>query len=87
MTPSAGGWQLTPARHLAEHQPLVSDTGKDFAAGSEISFPNSQAVSLTARNQAGRLSRDRDGRYYLGNAKPGLTGIVGELYRDPNEGA
>ncbi|MFY9899135.1 MAG: UbiD family decarboxylase domain-containing protein, partial [Xanthobacteraceae bacterium] len=45
------------------------------------------ACALDELRQAGRLSRDRDGRYYLGNAKPGLTGIVGELYRDPNEGA
>ena len=45
------------------------------------------ACALDELRQAGRLSRDRDGRYYLGKAKPGLTGIVGELYRDPNEGA
>src|SRR5215470_14965276 len=45
------------------------------------------ACALDELRQAGRLSRDRDGRYYLGRAKPGSTGIVGELYRDPNEGA
>ena len=45
------------------------------------------ACALDELRQAGRLSRDRDGRYYLGKAKPGSTGIVGELYRDPNEGA
>ena len=28
-----------------------------------------------------------DGRYHLGTARPGATGIVGELYHDPNEGA
>ena len=44
------------------------------------------ACALDELRQAGRLSRDRDGRYYLAMAKPGLTGIVGELYRDPNEG-
>jgi len=37
--------------------------------------------------QNGRLGRDRDGRYHLLKTKPGLTGIVGELYHDPNEGA
>jgi UbiD family decarboxylase len=45
------------------------------------------ACALDELRQAGRLSRDRDGRYYLGKAKPGSTGIVGELYPDPNEGA
>jgi 2,5-furandicarboxylate decarboxylase 1 len=45
------------------------------------------ACALDELRQAGRLSRDRDGRYHLGKAKPGSTGIVGELYRDPNEGA
>src|SRR5215471_6324146 len=44
------------------------------------------ACALDELRQAGRLSRDRDGRYYLAMAKPGLTGIVGSLYRDPNEG-
>jgi 2,5-furandicarboxylate decarboxylase 1 len=36
---------------------------------------------------AGKLGRDRDGRYYLTQAKPGATAIVGQLYHDPNEGA
>src|SRR5262249_10617248 len=36
--------------------------------------------------QAGRLGRDRDGRYHLVGSKPGVTAIVGSLYRDPNEG-
>jgi 2,5-furandicarboxylate decarboxylase 1 len=45
------------------------------------------ACALDELRQAGRLSRDRDGRYHLVKAKPGSTGIVGELYRDPNEGA
>jgi hypothetical protein len=44
------------------------------------------ALALDALRQAGRLGRDRDGRYYLGTFKPGLTGIVGELYPDPNKG-
>jgi hypothetical protein len=41
--------------------------------------------ALDELRQAGRLSRDRDGRYYLGEAKPGSTGIVGELYHDPGQ--
>jgi len=44
------------------------------------------AYALDELRQAGRLSRDRDGRYYLRDAKPGTTGIVGELYHDPNAG-
>jgi len=44
------------------------------------------ACALDALRQDGRLSRDRDGRYYLSPAKPGVTGIIGELYHDPNEG-
>jgi UbiD family decarboxylase len=45
------------------------------------------ACALDELRQAGRLGRDRDGRYHLSQAKPGATGIVGELYHDPNEGA
>ncbi|MGD0023691.1 MAG: UbiD family decarboxylase [Xanthobacteraceae bacterium] len=45
------------------------------------------ACALDELRQSGRLSRDRDGCYHLGAAKPGLTGIVGELYHDPNQGA
>jgi 2,5-furandicarboxylate decarboxylase 1 len=44
------------------------------------------AAALDDLRQAGRLGRDRDGRYHLGSFEPGTTGIVGELYRDPNEG-
>jgi len=33
-----------------------------------------------------KLGRDRDGRYHLVAAPPGSTGIIGELYYDPNEG-
>jgi UbiD family decarboxylase len=45
------------------------------------------ACALDELRQAGRLGRDRDGRYHLGASKPGQTGIVGELYHDPNHGA
>jgi len=44
------------------------------------------ACALDALRQEGRLGRDRDGRYHLAASRPGVTGIVGELYRDPNEG-
>jgi 2,5-furandicarboxylate decarboxylase 1 len=58
---------------------LIEGTGSDD--GREI------ASALDDLRQAGRLGRDRDGRYHLGSFKPGTTGIVGELYPDPNEGA
>ncbi len=44
------------------------------------------ACALDDLRQAGRLGRDRDGRYHLAEAAPGSTGIVGELYHDPNDG-
>jgi UbiD family decarboxylase len=44
------------------------------------------ACALDTLRQEGRLGRDRDGRYHLGAFRPGFTGIVGALYRDPNEG-
>jgi len=44
------------------------------------------ACALDLLRQDGRLCRDRDGRYHLGQAQPGVTGIIGELYPDPNEG-
>ncbi len=45
------------------------------------------ACAIDELRQAGRLGRDRDGRYHLKQSKPGQTGIVGELYHDPNAGA
>lgn len=44
------------------------------------------ALALDELRARGRLGRDRDGRYHLSAAAPGTTGIVGELYHDPNEG-
>ena len=44
------------------------------------------ACALDALRQEGKLGRDRDGRYHLSASKPGVTGIVGNLYHDPNEG-
>ena len=45
------------------------------------------ACAIDALRQNGKIGRDRDGRYHLMTSKPGVTGIVGELYHDPNEGA
>jgi 2,5-furandicarboxylate decarboxylase 1 len=57
---------------------IVEGTGSDD--GREV------ATALDQLRQEGRLARDRDGRYYLGSSPPGVTGIVGSLYPDPNEG-
>ncbi len=53
---------------------LGSDDGREIAC------------ALDALRQDGRLGRDREGRYHLVAGTPGITGIVGELYHDPNEG-
>ncbi len=53
---------------------LGSDDGREIAC------------ELDDLRQAGKLGRDRDGRYYLSQARPGSTGIIGQLYHDPNEG-
>jgi UbiD family decarboxylase len=53
---------------------IGSDDGREIACG------------LDELRQHGRLGRDRDGRYHLSPSKPGVTGIVGELYHDPNAG-
>ena len=57
---------------------IVESVGSDD--GREV------ACALDALRAKGKLSRDRDGRYHLVPATPGSTGIVGELYHDPNEG-
>ena len=44
------------------------------------------ACALDELRESGRLGRDRDGRYHLAESTPGTTGIVGELYPDPNKG-
>ncbi len=78
-----------PARYQTVEQALGS--GPMFYADIVESLGSEDgrevAAAIDELRQAGRLSRDRDGRYYLGTAKPGTTGIVGELYHDPNEGA
>ena len=66
--------QAGPMYYAAIVEALGSDDGRELAC------------ALDALRQAGRLGRDRDGRYHLVPAQPGKTGIVGELYHDPNEG-
>ena len=53
---------------------IGSDDGREIACG------------LDELRQSGRLGRDRDGRYHLALSEPGVTGIVGDLYHDPNTG-
>ncbi len=44
------------------------------------------AAALDALRAAGKLGRDKNGKYYLAKSEPGVTAIVGELYHDPNDG-
>jgi 2,5-furandicarboxylate decarboxylase 1 len=78
-----------PARYQTVEQALGS--GPMFYADIVESLGSEDgrevACAIDELRQAGKLGRDRDGRYHLQNAKPGITGIVGELYHDPNEGA
>lgn len=75
-------WQTV--EQALESQPMfyadiVEGLGSDD--GREI------ACRLDELRVKGRLGRDRDGRYHLVKGKPGVTGIVGDLYHDPNDGA
>ncbi len=77
-----------PARYQTAEQALGS--GPMFFADI-VELLGSQdgrevACALDDLRQAGKLSRDRDGRYYLEASKPGTTGIIGALYHDPNAG-
>ena len=67
-------------------QPVVveNQAGASGAIGSDDG--REIACALDELRQAGRLGRDRDGRYHLVRSQPGVTHIVGSLYRDPNEG-
>jgi UbiD family decarboxylase len=58
--------------HIVEA--VGSDDGREVAA------------ALDELRSEGKLGRDRDGRYHLSSATPGVTDIVGRLYPDPNEG-
>lgn len=57
---------------------LVEAVGSDD--GREV------ACALDALREEGKLGRDRDGRYHLATGARGVTGIVGDLYHDPNDG-
>jgi len=78
-----------PARFQTVEQALASTPMfyADIVEGIGSEDGREVACALDALRQAGRLGRDRDGRYHLGSFPPGMTGIVGTLYHDPNEGA
>jgi 2,5-furandicarboxylate decarboxylase 1 len=88
LTPSAAKLFNGPARFQSVAGALASGPlfyaeiveGVGSADGREV------AAALDALRQEGRLVRDRDGRYSLGSAPPGTTGILSALYHDPNEG-
>jgi len=65
--------QSEPMYYAQIVEALGSDDGREVAC------------ALDALRQDGKLGRDRDGRYHWTSAKPGTTGIIGELYHDPNE--
>ncbi|MCD6075738.1 MAG: carboxylyase, partial [Rhodospirillales bacterium] len=77
-----------PARYQTVEQAL--EAGPKFfshiieAIGSDDG--REVACALDDLRAKGKLSRDRDGKYHLAAATPGTTGIVGELYHDPNDG-
>jgi 2,5-furandicarboxylate decarboxylase 1 len=77
-----------PARYQTVEQALSS--GPMFYADIVESIGSRDgrevACAIDELRQTGRIARDRDGRYHLGHAEPGMTRIVGELYRDPNQG-
>jgi 2,5-furandicarboxylate decarboxylase 1 len=78
-----------PARYQNVEQALSSSPMfyADIVESLGSSDGREVACALDELRQAGKLGRDRDGRYHLQAATPGVTGIVGELYHDPNEGA
>ena len=77
-----------PARYQTVEQALGSGPMfyADIVEGLGSRDGREVACALDELRGAGRLSRDRDGRYYLANSKPGVTGIIGEMYHDPNAG-
>jgi len=58
--------------HLVEA--IGSEDGRDVAC------------ALDELRAKGKLGRDADGRYHLHDSEPGRTGLVGEMYHDPNVG-
>jgi 2,5-furandicarboxylate decarboxylase 1 len=89
MTRSAAKVFKGPARYQTVEQALAASPMffADVVESLGSEDGREVACAIDELRQAGRLGRDRDGRYHLHEGKPGRTGIVGELYHDPNEGA
>jgi 2,5-furandicarboxylate decarboxylase 1 len=77
-----------PARYQTAEQALGSGPMfyADIVEGLGSRDGREVACALDELRRAGKLSRDRDGRYHLADSKPGVTGIIGEMYHDPNAG-
>ena len=77
-----------PARYQTAEQALGSGPMfyADIVEGLGSQDGREVACALDELRQAGRLGRDRDGRYYLTDSKAGITRIIGEMYHDPNAG-
>jgi 2,5-furandicarboxylate decarboxylase 1 len=89
LTRSAAKLFKGPARFQTVEQALGSGPMfyADIVEGVGSQDGREVAVAIDALRQEGKLGRDRDGRYHLSAGKPGVTGIVGALYHDPNDGA
>ena len=88
LTRSAAKVFKGPARFQSVEQALSSAPMfyADLVEGLGSDDGREVACALDELRQGGKLGRDRDGRYHLAAAKPGITAIVGELYHDPNTG-
>jgi 2,5-furandicarboxylate decarboxylase 1 len=88
LTRSAARVFKGPARFQTVEQALASGPMfyADVVEGVGSQDGREVAAAIDALRQEGKIGRDRDGRYHLVKAKPGTTGLVGELYHDPNEG-
>jgi UbiD family decarboxylase len=88
LTRSAAKVFKGPARFQTVEQALSSGPMfyADVVEGLGSQDGREIACALDGLRQEGKLGRDRDGRYHLSLSKPGVTGIVGHLYHDPNEG-
>lgn len=88
LTRSAAKTFTGPARFQTVEQALTASPMfyADIVEGVGSDDGREIAAALDKLRDEGKLGRDRDGRYHLSKSKPGVTGIVGELYHDPNEG-
>lgn len=77
-----------PARYQTAEQAL--DSGPMFYSDIVESLGSQDgrevALALDELRKAGRIGRDRDGRYYLTESQAGITRIIGEMYHDHNAG-